>query len=148
MHLDNSLWSCFLAVHPPYYRREFSDPIALIKALTLAEPPQSGLSCLPSLSSWHSSPYLFHFWSFQIFFSSSKVPCSPTFWAFILPFLFFYLEHSFYSLPIWRIPAPFLDLKFRPLPVGCFPECPKSGKGTSPMTSAPLSHQSKSPPVS
>ena len=62
--------------------------------LAKSSPPV--LPCLPSLSSWYSSPYNFHFWSFQIFLSSSSIPCSLTFWAFIWYIYIYFLLRTFF----------------------------------------------------
>lgn len=61
---------------PYYYRRGFSNPhISLIKALMLAK-PHSGLSCLSSLGSRHSSLCIFHFWSSPKYFSALQKYCA------------------------------------------------------------------------
>lgn len=109
------LWSCLLKsiLHITGVIFQITT-FSLSKAFMLAKTPQSGPPCLSSLTSWHPHFALFIF-GHRVSFSSSSILGSLV--SGFSYAIFFRLGHSFYSLSLWRIPAPFSDLKFRALPL-------------------------------
>ena len=94
----------------------------------------------PSLSSWHSSPYIFFIFThskyFSVFQKYHALQPLGLHMLFFPPRTFFLLPPSLMN----SCPPPLISgLQFRALPIGCSPECPNSGKGAYPFP-WPLPH--------